>query len=151
MEDKLGYSPLAQLEESAYITPINETYNSYNCLITGFQSSDLMKESEGFDFEAYEETLPELYKAIKQVDEEDRVWYPGVVKDDEKGVVFINGTSKEDWQWCGIKNIPVPEEEKERFKNPKTGEYLTHKSDPSSMKLFGKDGYIDSLDYLGFL
>lgn len=38
MNDTLGYSPIAKLEDSAYIIPINENYNAYKCLITGFES-----------------------------------------------------------------------------------------------------------------
>lgn len=151
MKDKIGKSPLTGHEDSCYITPLNETYNSYKCLVSGFESSDYFKESEGFDFDKYEETLPELYKEIKQIDSEGRVWYPTVIKDDIKGIVFVNGTSKDDWGWSSIKNILVSEEEKERFKNPKTGEYIKYKSDPSTLQQFTKFEFIEALDSLGLL
>lgn len=150
MKDELGYSPLAKKEESCYITPINETLNAYNCLVSGFTSNDLMKEGE-FDFDKYEETLPELFKDIKQVDDEGRVWYPSVVNIDGKGIVFVAGTNKDDWGWVGIKHIPVGEDEKEKFKNPKTGEYSKYKSDSKSLKRFTKFEFIESLDYVGLL
>ena len=149
MIDKLGFCPLTKMYDSCYIIPINEKYNSYKSLTSGFESSDFYV--DGFNFEELESTLPELYKSIKKVDDEGRTWYPSVLNDKEKGVVFVTGTSIDDWEWCGIKNIPVPEDEKERFKDPQTGEYLTHKSDPTSMKKFGITGYIDALDYVGFL
>ncbi len=146
----LGYSPIAEKEESCFITPINETYNSYKCLVSGYQSSDFWKAGE-FDLEELESTLPELYKDLKIVDKEGRHWYPSVIQDKKLGIVFMNGTSKDDYGWCSIKNIPVPDDEKERFKNPQTGEYIEYKSDPSSMKTFGIHGYIDALDSLGIL
>lgn len=146
----LGYSPVAEKEESCFITPINETYNSYKCLVSGYQSSDFWKEGE-FDLEELESTLPELYKDLKIVDKEGRHWYPQVVNIEDKGIVFMNGTSKDDYGWCSIKNIPVPDDEKERFKNPQTGEYIKYKSDPTSLKQFNQFEFIEALDSLGIL
>ena len=150
MTDKLGYSPLAKMEDSCYITPISETKNGYRCLISGFFSSDLMMKDD-FDFEKFEETLPELYKVVKQIDDEGRVWYPQSINIPGKGIAFILGTNSEDWEWTGIKSVPVSEEEKEKFKNPKTGEYFEYKDDPTTLKRFGKVGFIDTLDYLEIL
>lgn len=150
MKDKLGYSPIAEMDDSCYIIPINEKYNSYKCLVSGYCSSDLWVEGE-FDIEELESTLPELYKDLRIIDKNGLHWYPQCINDPVKGVVFANGTSKDAWGWTSIKNIPVPEEEKERFKNPQTGEYLKYKSDPSSMKNFTKFEFIESLDSLGLL
>jgi hypothetical protein len=150
MNDKLGYSPLVKKEDSCYIVPINEKYNQYNCLVSGFQTNDLMKESEGFDFEKYEETMPELHKDIKQIDEEGRVWYAQTINVEDKGIVFAGGTSKDDWGFIGIKHILVPEEEKEKFKRP-DGSYIKYKNDPKTMKKFTKFEFIDALDYVGLL
>lgn len=151
MKDQLGYSPLAKLEDSAYIIPINEKYNAYKCLISGFETTDLLKESEGFDIEKYEETLPELYRDIKIVDEEGRVWYPQVVNVEGKGIVFILGTSKDDWEWSSMQSIPVSEDEKERFKHPKTGEYIKFKNDQTTLQKFNQDGFIEALSSVGLL
>jgi len=150
MKDELGFSPLCGLEESAYITPINETLKSYKCLVTGFETNDLMKLDE-FDFETFEETLPELYKDIKQVDSDKRVWYPQTINIEGVGIIFVLGTSRDDWEWAAIKSIKVREEEKEKFKNPTTGEYIKYKNDPSTLTKFGKEGFIDSLDYLDLI
>jgi hypothetical protein len=99
---------------------------------------------EDFDFEAYEEQLPELYKDIKYTDEENRVWYPQVINIEDKGTVFANGSSKESWEWSAIKSVTLSEEEKEspKFKGK------THKSDSSTLKNFGTD-YFDACDYIG--
>lgn len=150
MIDKLGYSPIAKLDDSCYIFPINEKYNSYKCLVSGFQSSDLWKDGD-FNIEELESTLPELYKDLKMVDEEGRFWYPQVIVDPIKGTLFANGADKDNWGWSIIKNVPVPEDEKERFKNPHTGEYLTYKSDPKSIQNFDKFSFVDALSELGLL
>jgi hypothetical protein len=102
-----------------------------------------MKEGE-FDFTAYEETLPELYKDIKYVDEEKRVWYPISINIPDKGTVFLNGKSTEDTQWSGIKVVELTEEEKQQPKY----KGLTYKSDAKSLKNFGTD-FIEAIDYIG--
>jgi hypothetical protein len=102
-----------------------------------------MREGE-FDFEQYEAEFPELYKDIKYVDEDKRVWYPQVINIENQGTVFANGSSAEDWEWSAIKSIELTEEEKEtpKFKGK------THKSDSASLKGFGSD-FFDSCDYIG--
>jgi hypothetical protein len=102
-----------------------------------------MKEGE-FDFTAFEETLPELYKDVKYVDQESRVWYPISVNLPDRGTVFLNGTSKEDIKWSAIKVIKLTEEEK---KEPKY-KGLTFKSDAKSLQNFGED-FIEACDYIG--
>lgn len=63
--DSLGLCPKCSCD-GCYITPINEAKNAYFCFGCGFQTNDLMVEGE-FDFEQYEETLPELYKDILSI------------------------------------------------------------------------------------
>lgn len=150
MKDKLITSPLTGTEDSCYVLPLNEKYNAYKCLITGFETNDFMVENE-FDFNKLEESLPELYKDIKIVDLQKRVWYPQTVNVLDKGIAFILGTNKEDWSWAAIKSIPVSEEEKEKFKDPKTGEYIKFKNDPKTLKRFQRNEFIEALDHIGLL
>ena len=140
--DKLDICPKCGCD-GCYITPINETKNNYFCWGCGFQTNDLMKEGE-FDFTAFEETLPELYKDVKYVDQEGRVWYPISINLLDKGTVFLNGTSAEDIKWSAIKVVELTEEEK---KEPKY-KGLTFKSDAKSLQDFGED-FIEACDYIG--
>jgi transcription elongation factor Elf1 len=141
--DKLIDCPLCGEKAGCYSIKINETKNSYLCLGCGYQSSDLMKEGE-YDVESYEMEMPELYKDMKRVDAEGRVWYPSVVNVQEKGTVFMNGTNKDDSRWSAIKNVELTEEEKQKpvFKGK------THKSDSTSLKDFGND-YLSALEHIG--
>lgn len=141
--DNLIDCPLCGEKAGCYSVKINETKNSYLCLGCGYQSSDLMKEGE-YDVESYEMEMPELYKDMKKVDSEGRVWYPSVVNIQEKGTVFMNGTSAEDSRWSAIRNVELTEEDKQKpiFKGK------THKSDSSSLKDFGND-YLSCLEYIG--
>lgn len=142
IKDEMAICPKCGCD-GCYKTPINETKFNYFCWGCGFQTSDLMKEGE-FDFTAFEETLPELYKDVKYVDEESRVWYPISLNFPDKGTVFLNGKSAEDTFWSAIKVVPLTEEEKEqpKYKN------LVYKSDPKSLQSFGDD-FIEACDYIG--
>ena len=142
MTDQMAICPKCGCD-GCYVTPINETRNNYFCWGCGFQTNDLMVEGE-FDFVQYEETLPELYKDIKYVDDQKRVWYPISINITEKGTVFLSGKSVEEVQWSAIKVVPLSEEEK---KQPKY-KGLTYKSDAKSMKNFGND-FIEACDYIG--
>jgi hypothetical protein len=144
MTDKLITCAKCKAPDSCYAQDINEFHKSYVCLNCGFQTNDLMREGE-FDFEQYELELPELYKDVKYTDEEGRMWYPNIINIEDKGTVFVNGTSKDNWEWCGIKSIPLTHEEKEstRFKGK------NYKSDSTTLQNFGTD-YFAAADYIGF-
>jgi hypothetical protein len=143
MIDNLVTCQKCKAPESCYTQPMNEFHKVYVCFSCGFQTNDLMREGE-FNFEDYEQELPELYKDIKHTDEDGKVWYPNVINVDGKGTVFANGTSKDEWEWSGILSVPLTEEEKEsqRFKGKK------YKSDSKTLKSFGKD-YFGACDYVG--
>ena len=97
--------------DACYISPLNEVANNYFCFGCGFVTNDLQKENE-FDIQLYEESIPELYKDVKVVDEEGRIWYPATINIPDKGTVFLNGTSAITAHWCAIKVRKLTKEEK---------------------------------------
>ena len=120
------------------------------CFGCGFTTNDLMVHGE-FDFDKYEELLPELHKSIKVGDELNRVWYPITVNIPDKGTVFANGKGWRDWSWAGVKVTEVKEEEKEKFKIPgKKDEYYKFKTDMKSLHEFDQSDFMDALEYIGF-
>lgn len=131
--------------EMCYATQVNETSWVYNCVGCGFTASDLLKEGE-YDVEQFEGVLPELYKDIKYVDLNNRVWYPLVIQNEE-GIVFVDGNSKENWGWGVIKNRPLTEEEKQIYIK-ENKEVPSYKSDSSTLKHFGKNGFLQALNYI---
>ena len=144
MNENLSTCPKCKTPESCYIQPINETNNAYQCFNCGFQTTDLMVKGQ-FDFEAFEETLPELHKDCKYEDESGRVWYPIAINIPDKGTVFLNGTSKDNCYFSGIKTIALTEEE---LKLPRW-KGQTYKSDTATLKDFGIEGFFDACDYIG--
>jgi hypothetical protein len=103
-----------------------------------------MKEGD-FDFEEFESTLPELHKECKTIDEEGRVWYPATINVPTKGTVFLNGSSKDNCFFSGIKTktLTKKEQKEPRWKGQ------THKSDPETLQNFGPLGFYDACEYIG--
>ena len=116
----------------------------WSCMSCGFMTNELMIEGSQLMIET-EEVMPELYKDIKFVDDQKRVWYPTVINIQDKGTVFVNGTSKDNWGWAGIKAVETTDEEKEKLKG------ATHKSDPKTLKTFTKDQFDEACHYIGLI
>jgi hypothetical protein len=67
-------------------------------------------------------------------------------------MVFVNGTSIENWKWSAVKAVPVSEEEKEKYPIPnKPGEYYEWRMDMSTMKSFEEKDFMDALSYIEIL
>jgi len=147
-KDSLEICPLCG-SDACYVTQLNATAKNYFCFGCGFTTNDLMIEGE-FDFEQYEETLPELYKDIKQTDDSNRVWYPITINIEDKGTVFAKGTSAENWQWAGIKVKEVSKGEQEKFKIPGTDKAYKYKTDMTTLKEFSQKDFMEALDYINF-
>lgn len=120
---------------------IHEGLASWKCLSCGFTTnSNMMKNTELV--KAHEDTLPKLYIDIKKIDESGLVWYPIAVDkiQEGKGIVFVNGTSKDDWHWTYAPSVLVKKEEQEKFKT-KDGKYLLYKTDMKNAKNFDKNQF----------
>ena len=80
------------------------------------------------------EVLPELYKDILHKDEDGIIWMPSTTNIPDKGLVFVTGTSAEDWQWAGVKIAIVDDKPK---------------MDMKTMQKFSERDYMEALDYIG--
>ena len=103
-----------------------------------------------FDFDTYEETLPELFKDIKYTDEKNRVWYPMTINLPEKGTVFPMGKTADKWEWASVKVKEVSDKEKEQFKIPGSKDSYKFKTDMSTLQKYSTGDFIEALDYIGF-
>ena len=124
----------------------NKAWMCYGC---GFSSnshyingSEVLKQAD--------EKMPELYKDLIFIDEDNLVWYPTTVNMPEKGMVFLDGTHVDTYRWAGVLATEVKEEEKEKFPIPGTDdEYYTKKMDMTTIKYFDKSEFMDALEYVG--
>jgi hypothetical protein len=66
----------------------------------------------------------------------------------DTGIVFLNGTSKDNYCWAAIKHRPLTEDEKQVYiKEGK--EVPPHKSDSETFKNFPRLGFLEALNYIG--
>lgn len=116
----------------------------WSCMGCGFTTNELMIDESQLVKET-EEVMPELYKDIRFIDNEKKVWYPTVINIQDKGTVFINGTNKDNWGWAGIQVIETTEEEKEKLKG------AIYKSDPKTLKMFDQKSFDEACAYIGLI
>jgi hypothetical protein len=58
-------------------------FDCNNPSVGGLETDVLLINAEDIDIEKFEESMPELYKDIKFIDDEDRIWYPQVIQNNE--------------------------------------------------------------------
>jgi len=117
-----------------------QTWFCFGCGFT--TTSELTPDSELT--KTVTETLPDLYKDLLFV-YEDKVWMPSTIAIQEQGIVFIDGTNVDDWQWASALSTLIPQEEQSRFPADQT-----HKIDFSTIKHYGQRDFMEALDYIGF-
>ena len=114
------------------------------CFGSGFTTSTLMTEGSK-TMQDLLETAPELHKDLMHKDDKGFIWVPATITLPKKGMVFLDGTSKEDWIWKGVKAIKIPK--KDLGKYP---EGQTHKMDMENGKEYKQKDFMDALEYIGF-
>jgi len=122
---------------------VNEEVSTHLCMGCGFTTSTLMIEGSGVVKSALE-TSPELYKDLMHKDQEGNIWMPSTITLPNKGMVFVDGTSKDAWQWAAVKAIPLQEGDK------KVSDDQTHKMDMANVKHFAEKDFMDALEQIGF-
>ena len=67
-------------------------------------------------------------------------------------LLFVNGTSAQEWKWSAVKAVPVTEEEKFKYPIPKQpGKFYEWRMDMNSMQHFDEREFIDALEYVGLI
>lgn len=135
--------------DACYVQEVNHEIKNYQCYGCGFITNSLLKKDSKF-FEEQMELLPNLYKELMGEDEEGKVWMPSTINLPEKGMIFANGTSSENWKWGAVKAIKVSKENKEKYPIPgKSGEFYKYRMDMETIQEFEEKDYIEALDYIG--
>jgi hypothetical protein len=130
--------------DACYTQEINSEIKIEMCMGCGYQTNSLMKPGSEFLNEQLL-LLPDLYKSLMEEDENGKIWMPSFINIEEKGMVFADGTGRDNWKWAGVKSIPVSKEEKKKYKNAK------YRADMSTIKHFEERDYMESLSYIGVL
>ena len=118
-------------KEECVKTYLGEAFE-YSCTSCGYTTnSDLKEGSE--ELQDFLDRAPELYKAVSFVDENKYQWFPKFNSDDDKGMLFLDGSSKEDASWCVVRMVDVDKD------SPMYEKGVTKKPDYSSKESFGED------------
>jgi len=123
---------------------ISEEVNTHFCFGCGYSTSTLMVEGSKLLSDTLE-TSPELYKDLMFVGEDKQVWFPSTVTLPNKGMVFLDGTSKENWRWAAVQSVEILAEEKDKFAKDQT-----HKMDMKNIQHFEKEDFMEALDAINF-
>ncbi len=123
--------------DACYKQEINQEITLEMCLGCGFQHNSIMVSGSQF-LQEQMETLPELYKALLDEEEESsKIWMPTTINIQDKGMIFAEGTSRDNWAWAAVKS--TLNEEKE------------YKTDMSTAKHFPERDFIGALSHIGIL
>ena len=131
---------------ACYQQHIDENTTTWLCMGCGFTTSTLMVEG-GKVVKDLLETSPELYKDLLFTDIDKRVWAPATITLPGKGMVFLNGSNKNDWEWSAVRAIKITDEDRKIKEFPAD---QTHKMDMQGVKNFGQKEFMDALEVIGF-
>jgi hypothetical protein len=117
---------------------------SKTCFSCGMSTNSVMKEGGEADKKALD-TTADLYKDLRTVDKDGLVWYPATITLPERGMVFLDGTSKEDIGWAAVKMELIPKNERSKFPPGQS-----HKLDMNTYVKFDKDQFTEAANSIGF-
>lgn len=132
--------------------PDGTKVDSYMCMECGYTTTTL--NIDGSDFlKEYEEATAELIKDLRWVDPNTNlVWYPIVLNFPSFGIIFPDGTNKNDWSWRAAPAIEIPAEDAEKYPIPgQPGQYYTRRIDMSQGQLFDSKDFYNACKFLGFI
>ena len=131
---------------ACYEQVIDKSTRTWTCMGCGFTTSTLMEEGGKVHTDLLE-TSPELYKDLLFKDSNNLVWAPSTVTLPGKGMVCIDGTSKDNWSWTAVMAVPLTEEEKKSGQYPEGNEF---RMDMKNKKVFNKEDFMEAMDAIGF-
>ena len=131
---------------ACYEQNIEENLQTWLCMGCGFTTSTVMNKG-GQAHNNLLETSPELYKDLLFEDDTEKIWAPATITLPNKGMVFLDGSNKEQWQWAAVKSIPITEEDRKQKQFPKD---QTHKMDMQNMKHFEQRDFMTALEHIDF-
>lgn len=127
---------------SCYEQHISDELVTYFCMACGFQSNSEMKEHSAIVLNILKEA-PELYKDLMFKDSKGLIWFPATITIPEKGMVFLDGSTTENWNWTAVRAVPILKEERKKY--PKK---QTHKMDIANKQVFKQNEFIVALDFI---
>ena len=122
---------------------VQENFTSYLCFNCGFMS-DSRYESDSIALIENLKNSPKLVQDLQHKDlQRDIVWFPAVINMGEKGLIFPEGTSEEDYVWKYAQVVDIPEEERHNYNN------YDRRLDVENAESFGQEGFLEACKTMG--
>ena len=103
------------------------------------------------ELKSYLESLPHIYADLASVDEDGLCWVPMYKDLPGKGVIYVAGTSKENWLWAYAPYVDLKEGDPEAFLYKLTdGTVGKYKLDFKNQEFFGQDQFLLALQRVGY-
>jgi len=123
--------------DACYSQEVSEEIKLELCYGCGFQSNSIMTLGSQFLKEQME-ILPELYKELLDEEEDTgKIWMPTTVNIEDKGMIFANGSGRDNWWWSAAKATK--------------GEDGKYKTNMSEVKHFKERDFMEALSYIEVL
>lgn len=147
-KDKLVDGPFGSnaCYERTIVDENGNEVTTWLCFGSGYTSSTLMQKDSPAVNNAIESS-PELYRDLMHEDENNRVWLPATITLPGKGMVFIDGTTKDKWSWTAVDSIDITEEDRKIGNYP---ENQTVRMDMKKKRIYSKTDFMDALESIGF-
>ena len=147
-KDKLVDGPFGSnaCYERTIVDENDNEVTTWLCFGSGYTSSTLMQKDSPAVKNAIESS-PELYRDLMHEDENNRVWLPATITLPGKGMVFIDGTTKDKWSWTAVDSIDITEEDRKIGNYP---ENQTVRMDMKKKRIYSKTDFMDALESIGF-
>ncbi len=122
------------------------------CVACGYTSTTLNQEGTPA-ITQYEELTAELMRDLRWVDPKTNlVWYPIVINFPSFGIIFPDGTSKEDWGWTAAPATEIPLGDQKKYPIPgQPGQFYTKKIDMEKGRKFLSSDFYHACKFIGFI
>lgn len=142
-------------ENQSIPTPTGDSeqlVTSWMCMDCGYTSTTLNQEGSEVVI-GYEESTAELIKDLRWVDENTNlVWYPIILNFPTFGIIFPDGTNRDNWMWMAAAAVDISEEDKEKYPVPgQPGQFYSRRIDMEGGEHFMRDQFYDACKYIGFI
>ena len=122
---------------------VQETFKSYLCFNCGFMS-DSRYEIDSLTLIENLKSSPQLVQDLQIKDKQRNiVWFPAVINMGEKGLIFPEGTTPQDYVWKYAQVVEVSEEERDKYDN------YDRRLDVENAESFGQEGFLDACKAMG--
>ena len=158
-QDKLVNSPVCNSDacyESEFQTQ-DGVVKTWLCMTSGYTSNTTMT----LDSEGLKQTMELTAELIKDLrldlvppgGGEKLAWFPTTITMPERGMIFpepIKGAGKDEWMWTVVKAIDIPEEEQNKYPDPRNpGKFYKKRMDMKNLKRYDKLCFMDAAEDLG--